>query len=246
MAPPECQPADRKNSVLERARALILAGQAGEAVELLEGVRDASPEERPRLHVLLGDAYRVQDRFESARAAYDQALAGWPGAPPEGLLMDLATVLGDQLHHPEDAARIWTRYLEGYPRGQFAGRALAHLASLADSRGEEESAEAFTRRMIEVASDAPETLAAVVRVGRKKLARHNLDGAAEWFLSVRASTAPGLSEAGVVGLMRARVEQGRYADVRTLAAEYRRRFPGGLRQSEVKQALESVPSSERE
>lgn len=241
-ARPGPAPARPKVDALEQVRALIVAGQADAAAALLAGVREASPEERRRLLALLGDVYRIGGQFEAARTSYEQSLALWPESPPEGLFLDLATVLGQPLQRPEEAAAVWTRYLDAHPRGQFAGRALLALSDRAEARGERARAEALVRRMVEVAPEATETLPAVVRIGRRKLASHDLDGAAEWFSTTIASDVTPLSEAGVVGLIRTRLEQGRYLEVRELAAEYRRRFPAGLRKDEVSQVVDRLPA----
>lgn len=66
----------------ELGSALLLAGMAGEAVNIFEQITDLEPD-APELFCLLGDALIAARRFDSAEAAYQQAVALDPaGAAP--------------------------------------------------------------------------------------------------------------------------------------------------------------------
>lgn len=225
--------------VVVRVRRLMAAGRETQALlEIETRLALAAAHQRPRLMALAGDAHRLAGHVDEARAAYESALSLWPGTPPEDVCADLATLLQDRMQQRADAARVWRRYLDAWPRGIYAGRALRLVADDEESAGRPELALALRARLIDEQPQAPEAVDVLVQVGREALSRGDLDGAARWFEGRTASPAPGLSEAALVGMLRVRMQQGRADDVRALAAEHARRFPVGQRRDEVVRLVE--------
>jgi Flp pilus assembly protein TadD len=228
--------------LLARVRALAADGRTDEALALLS-LRDDQPEGRERLLAALGDALWVAGRPEEARATYERALVLWSKAPPEGLFLDLAILVGQRMDRPIEAGSVWRRYLEAWPSGRYAGRALRDLAAIEDTAGRPDAARDLRRRLLTVAPHSPEAASAFARLGRDLLEGPDLDAAARWFAARLDDPDRLVAEAALVGLMRVRLAQDRPREVRSLASEYERRFRAGTRRDEVRRVLDAVPPS---
>lgn len=237
---PATETAARAEEVLVRARELLAQGHDAEATRMLTSALTDGGSLRPRLLAMLGDAHRLASRFTEARAAYEQALAEGGAQLPEGVFVDLAVMLQAVPEHPEGAERAWRRYLEAHPRGLYAPRALAELASIAEQADRQEESLEWRRRLVVEAPGSNEAMPAFVRVGRAYLDRGALEAAEAWFLQAASDTRPEWAEAALVGLIRVRLAQGRPADVRSLAIEYADRFPSGTRRTEVDRLIAAI------
>ncbi len=103
-------------TVIEEARRNLDRGQAQEAIEAIRRALESGTAPEPRLLALLGDALRVAGRPEEARAAYERSATSDSAAVPEGVLVDLAQVLQQDLGRPREAERTWWQYLTLHPR----------------------------------------------------------------------------------------------------------------------------------
>jgi Tfp pilus assembly protein PilF len=222
------------------ARSLLGGGRVDDALDLLNRAL-AADAGNPALLALLGDAHRVGGRPEDAADAYERAVA--TGRAPESVDVDLAGLLQKDLDRPADAERAWKRYLEARPEGRYKGRALFELGRLAENAGRSADALALYRRVVEESPDSLEAGRALARVGRDLIQNGRLDQASAWFAAHRSSGSRDVAEAALVGLMRVAAQQGRHAEVLSLATEYRSRFPQGSRRSEVESLLTGIRSS---
>lgn len=139
---------------LHKNYAAILANQRGDhtvTVAMLEGTRD------PRLLLLLGDALEQLGRFDEAKVAYQQALAG--ARDDRELRAAASNGLGDchRRANPSDPARAATLYEESLAllAGLTTRKGLAELAEnhkdlglLAEAEGDGAAAHANYRRAL--------------------------------------------------------------------------------------------------
>jgi predicted negative regulator of RcsB-dependent stress response len=228
--------------LMARVRALATVGGEHEAIATLSRALATYPDHRPRLLALLGDLHRASGRPDEARAAWEEAIASWPGAAPEGLHADLARAL-EERGRTADAALAWEACLLQYPHGRLAGRALERLAAIQEATGHTDRALALRTRLLDEAPQSPEAVPMLAAIGLALRATGDLDGAAAWFAARTHSGPPALAEAALVGLMRVRLDQGRASDVRALAAQHADRFPSGLRAAEVARVVEALGSA---
>lgn len=222
-----------------RARRLALEGRGADALAMIRAdlASATTADRRSRLLAVLGDLHRVSGRPDEAREAYEAALESAGDRPPEGLLVDLATLLRDRLEQPDLATAVWRRYLDAWPKGRFATRALGALWQAEVRAGRRPEAEVLAMRLLESASASPEAVEALAGTGRGRLEARDLSGAEAWFAARVEAREPVLAEAALVGLMRVRLEQGRFGDVRALGREHLQRFPEGTRRDEVDRLL---------
>jgi len=202
------------------ARRLLAKGAPRQAVARIERELTHGPSDR--LAALLGDARRLAGDARGAAEAYEIASRSHVALVRERALEDLAATrasLGDDV----GVAAAWERYLELAPSGHAAPRALAALGR------DDELLARFPA--------ATEASAIVIRRARERLVAHDWEGSVALLTPWLASPDASRAEAALVGIMRARLGQGRRADVGTLGDWYRTRFPDGARRAEVERML---------
>lgn len=230
-------PPPAPDAVAVEARRLLGDGDPDRAVAAIRQALDAGTPADPRLLALLGDALRLAGRPADARAAYEQALAGDPTRVPEGVLVDLAALLGQDLGRPRDAEQAWWRYLARHPDGRYAAQALNELAAGAASAGRADACSALRLRLVREHPAAPEAARALADEGRALLDRREADTAWAWFAQWRDHPEPSLAETALAGMVQARLMQGRVPEARALAEEHLRRFPGRAHADEIRRFL---------
>jgi tetratricopeptide (TPR) repeat protein len=238
------RPATAAGQPIERARALLSEGRDEEAIALLLAMTPEPGPARARVQALLGDALRLARHPDEARQAYERALSDGTDATLSWVLADLARLESD-LGRAAAAAAVWRRYLAAVPAGPHAPRALWEVARLDETEGRlAAAAEGWTR----ILADFPRSTlapAAFARIGRTFLDTRQWEAAVAHFQSRVADADPAFAEAAMVGLMRARLGQGRGDDVRALVREYDARFPAGSRRDEVRRLSGALPDRPR-
>lgn len=225
----------------DEVRRLLSMGQTAAAVaEISRALAAVSPEVRPRFLALLGDAHRLEGRFEQARGAYELALDEGGAAAPEGIYPDLASLLQQDLARPDQSVRVWRRYLDTHPSGRYSSRALWAVASLAIDGHRAPDATDLMHRIVTTFPRAPEAVPAFVEIGRGLLEAGDLEGAETWFGSRLDGPARPVAEAALVGLMRCAYQRQDRGRVRDLASRHEREFPGGSRREEVRRLLDGM------
>ena len=164
-------------------------------------------------------------------------MAGAPAGVPEGVLVDLAQVLQQDLGRSRDAEQAWWQYLSRHPGGRYAAQAIGELATLAGNEGRLEECRALRTRLLAQHPDAPEAARAFADAGRELLVRRDAEAAWTWFAPRREDRVPALAETALAGMVQVRLQQGRDEEARSLATEYLRRFPGGVHAAEVRAFL---------
>jgi tetratricopeptide (TPR) repeat protein len=238
VAPAPATPPMDVEALAREVQRLLSAGRKADAIRHLTAALADPSAPRAHLLALLGDAHRAAGSLEEARAAWEEALR--VGPPVEGVLVDLASLLGGPLERPGEAVAQWRHYLEAFPRGHYAGRARWELAKLARSGGLDAESTAFLQDLVADLPGSPEAVPALVEAGRRTLAAGNAEEAAGFFLRFVDHPRTDLAEAALVGLMRVRFQQGSAAEVRRLGDEHRRRYPQGVRRAEVQRLLEAI------
>jgi hypothetical protein len=223
--------------VLEDARRRLDQSQAQEAIEAIRRALEAGTVPEPRLLALLGDALRIVGRPEEARVAYERSAAGATSEVPEGVLVDLALLLQQDLGRSRDAERTWWQYLALHPRGRHVAQALGGLAALAGDDGRAGECLAIRSRLLAEQPGAPEAARAFADAGRDMLARRATEDAWTWFAARRGDPMPALAETALAGMVQVRIQQGRTDEARAIANEHLRRFPGGVHGDEVRAFL---------
>jgi len=203
---------------VQAARRLLAQGRAEEAIAALRALSPVATADRASVAALLGDAYAVAGRMAAARDAYADAARLGEGAIAAGALADLARV---ELALGDDAAarEAWRRLLAVAPDGPLAPRALAGL-------NDDEA-------LLERYPESREATAALLRIGGGHLDAGRWSEAAALFSAHLDSRRPARREAALVGLMRARLGEGRRDAVRALIDRYDQGFPDGARRAEV-------------
>jgi len=217
-APAPAEASEAPAAALQRARGLLTRGRAREAAALVGELLPAAGGLRPQALALLGDARRVSGDLAGAAEAYAQAAALGPTHARARAFEDLAdvhTTRGDVA-----AARAaWESYLTIDPDGHAAARALLALGRDAE--------------LLAAHPGSREATTALLRLGRARLSAGDWGAAAELFAAHVDSGDATRAEGALVGLLRARVGQGRLDEARALVQRYRARFPSGRRASEV-------------
>ena len=216
-------------AVFDEARALLASGQDAAAIAKIEGALTTPNPQAARLYALLGDARRLVGRYDDARKSYEQALA-MTGAPPS-VIVDLTRLLEKELGRPADAAKQWARFVAAHPRDPKAAFGLAEEARIVAAGGGD--GDRILARIVAEYGQTPEATRALIVLGRHLLDAADWEAAATLFAGAIDAADPARGEAAIVGLMRARLAQGRASDVRALGADYARRFPSGARRDEV-------------
>ncbi len=220
---------------LVQARGMLADGRDSEAVGFLEERADSSW----RLRALLGDAYRLTGDDDQARFAYEEALDEAGDRPPASLLVDLGSLLS-KAGEPE-AVQVWERYLEEYPEGRVAPKALWQLARVEISRGELDASKDRLRRILADFPASSPALSALARLGRLHLDDHDWEAADGLFSLYVRSSRKSQAETALVGMIRVRMAQRRFAEARALVEEYGSNFPDGRRKKEVEHLEEALP-----
>lgn len=223
--------------VLDDARRRLAGGDAREAAALIRRALESGTVAEPRLLAVLGDALRVEGHPEEARAAYERAAEGDAAQVPEGVLVDLALLLQEDLGRPRDADRAWSRYLSRHPGGQYAAQALGELASRAAVEGRDPECRILRVRLMNEHPGTPEAARALADGGRALLDRREADAAWEWFARWRDHPEASLAETALAGMVQVRLTQDRILEARALAEEHLRRFPGRAHADEVRRFL---------
>lgn len=203
---------------IQVARRLLARGRSEEAIALLDALAPVDDADRASVSALLGDAWTVAGKLGRARDAYADAARWGSGAVALGAVAELArtqTALGEV----EAAAASWRRLIAAAPDSPLTPRALAAL-------GEDTA-------LIERFPESREATGALLRLGRAHLEAGRWGAAATLFAAHLDAADPSRREAALVGLMRARLGQGRRDTVSALVARYDADFPTGARREEV-------------
>lgn len=224
--------------------ALLLSGQAGEAIEPLTAVRATPGPAGLRASALLADALLAAGDFAKARAeaARAEALAGQPADVRAGLAWDAAQALAHEpglrrdaalalrsfwLEHPEHPAAESARAMEralGVALPEPSGRELLLRASRLLSAGQPAAAEAQSAVALKMLSGADKAEAALLHARALAADGKRADATA----SLEEAWAHGDAHvAGAAGMLlaRDRARRGRDADAVKLADAVARKFP---------------------
>ncbi|MFT7580913.1 MAG: hypothetical protein ACI9MR_002587 [Myxococcota bacterium] len=185
-----------------------------------------------------GDQHALARRHRLAAEAYGKAIAAHPSDPAS-----LAVEQGQSLQKAGQraaAAALWKTYARDYPRGQAVVTVAARLARHHASKANWFDAEWYWRLVVEQGAGTPEGSRALVALGRRLLQQRQWQRAATLFEAYTAT--PGATgELAIVGLIKARAGQKRWAAVRALAAQYQLRYPRGRRQAEIDSLMNALP-----
>lgn len=124
-----------------RARGLLARGKDREAIAILEAAIDAHPSAR-RL-ALLGDAYRLSGQRAKAQEIYREALKTASGAVRRVVLADLAGIVS-----ADAALPLWTAYVDEFPGGAAAPKALWAMAQAAERAGDHPQRRRLLERLV--------------------------------------------------------------------------------------------------
>jgi len=207
--------------VIPEARRLLASGKDAAAIDLL---KSAPP--TPAVRALLGDAYRIQKRYDAAIEAYDKALSKATGRLAERILADRAATLA-KAGRTTEAIAAWATYLKAAPTGRRRARAHLYIATQGID------AEQHLRAILDHHNTRREATAALERLGRLFLDGGRLKEAGRLFRAHLGAASSRRAEAAHVGLMRVKRATGDQAGLAKLLDAYRTRFPNGRRAKEV-------------
>lgn len=222
------KPVAAPNQPLEQARAWLAEGKEAEAIALLE----ATPPRDWRRDALLGDAYQLIGSFERALRAYQDALKRTT-QPPVTLVADIASLLARRMNRPTEAAAHWARYLDLYPQGSDAAKALLYLADHARTTGRTDEASELYRSLLERFPHKPQARQAFTRLGSALLEAKRWKKAEILFAPHMMAGTHTNAEVALVGMIRVRMGQGQRDEAVRLISLYQARFPLGNRRAEV-------------
>jgi tetratricopeptide (TPR) repeat protein len=213
---------------LQQARTWLGEGKEAKAIALLEAT--VSPDWRR--DALLGDAYQLKGQFKRALEAYRVALTK-TARPPAPLLADMASLWARRLKRPAEAEKAWERYLELYPQGSDAAKALLYLADHARTTGRSDEASQRYLALLERFPHKAQASKAFTRLGSALLRGKRWGEAEALFAPHMLAGTSAKAEVALVGMIRVRIAQGQRDNAARLITRYQIRFPEGKRGAEV-------------
>jgi hypothetical protein len=229
-----------RSGLLRQAKKLLRGHREADAIELLtRGIRYGGTD-HPRMLKLLGRAHDVVGKLERKAQTLRDAMATSSGPRRAAYAGKLARILDQRLNRSGESQKLWEEALTLDPDGRLAARAHWVLARGKLEAGRRSDAQRHLETILVRFPNAREAELAFDRLGKTLLDGGDYRAAAHHYEPSLGDSDPTRAELAFVGLIRARLGEGRGAEVKSLAAAYFRRFPDGARKGDVEALLRRV------